>query len=192
MGRIFKGQESVFDSWSFRMGPIGCPVMLVRICHYTLRNSSEDRSSLLSSNWPMFEFRNFPAFNLGCDFSFPPQNFLQYFHWEKVQQDSAFSHSHIFSGLVPSFYWTFSNYHWASEWNFLCSCVVLPWPFFKTFRALSHVRCTCLTLPPFTFPRTKAAQSASSVSGNLQGSGYEIKQPEGKCTSKSRRAMVEP
>jgi len=44
-------QESkrILDSWSLRMGPIGCPETSVQNYHYSLRNTPEGRSSLVSS-----------------------------------------------------------------------------------------------------------------------------------------------
>jgi len=38
---IFRGQ----DSWSLKMGPIGCPEMSVRNNYYSLRNIPEECSS---------------------------------------------------------------------------------------------------------------------------------------------------
>ena len=44
----FQENLLALDSRPFTMGPIGCPEMMVRNCHYSLRNSPEEDSSLLS------------------------------------------------------------------------------------------------------------------------------------------------
>ena len=38
---------SCLDSWPLKMGPIGCPETSVRNCHFTLRDSPEQRRSHL-------------------------------------------------------------------------------------------------------------------------------------------------
>jgi hypothetical protein len=47
MGPIFKDQDVLNTSWSFKMGPIGCPETLVQNYHSTLRNIAEERRSNL-------------------------------------------------------------------------------------------------------------------------------------------------
>jgi hypothetical protein len=39
--------KGVLDSWALKMGRIGCPEMLIRDYHYSLRNIPEERSSHL-------------------------------------------------------------------------------------------------------------------------------------------------
>jgi len=40
-------KKFLLDSWNLKMGPIGCPETSVRNHHYSLRNKSDERSSLL-------------------------------------------------------------------------------------------------------------------------------------------------
>jgi hypothetical protein len=46
---IFRFQESLLDSWTLRMGPIGCPEILVTNYHYSLRNNPEHWGSQFSA-----------------------------------------------------------------------------------------------------------------------------------------------
>jgi hypothetical protein len=39
--------QRIKNSWTLRMGPIGCPETSVRNCNYSLRNNPEERSSQL-------------------------------------------------------------------------------------------------------------------------------------------------
>ena len=44
---LFGATCFILDSWSLRMGPIGCPETSVRNYHYSLRNNPGERSSQL-------------------------------------------------------------------------------------------------------------------------------------------------
>ena len=46
VGPIFRGQKKP-DSWSLKIGPIGCPETSVRNYHYSPRNNPAERSSRL-------------------------------------------------------------------------------------------------------------------------------------------------
>jgi hypothetical protein len=45
----FKNSKVFFNSWTMKMGPIGCPEMSVRNYHYWLRNNPEECSSQLKT-----------------------------------------------------------------------------------------------------------------------------------------------
>ena len=47
---------NLLDSWTLKMGPIGCPETSVRNYHYSLRNNQEERSS--QQNWNTFMYHS--------------------------------------------------------------------------------------------------------------------------------------
>ena len=117
-------------------------------------------------NWPIFEFRNIPAFSFCCDLSFSAQSF----QWYNLEVYSIKMLSYIltffFRGGYQLLLNIFNNCHWVTEWYFLCFCAVLPLPLLKN--AILDLICVLspFTLTWFTASLTTATQSASSVSGN--------------------------
>jgi hypothetical protein len=107
--------------------------------HHRRHLTVDARSWVRGVEWPYFEGSRMESSETTCTrkvaqwlwfFLFLPQ-FSAVLSLRSIH---TAVHSHIvtlFSGAVSSYYWTFSNYHWANEWYFICSCILLPRPLLK-------------------------------------------------------------